>query len=164
MTQAESKQKIEGRFYPLQHSEWLTSCRELTLAERNVLYYIRTLNPEGSHTSPRATEIAKMLGLDKATVSRALTVPGQRGYIGYPPIFKNNIEQLVRDHLHTELSGLKEVNTPAGLQRTSATMRIHLFGRNGEMFIATAVTKEDKEIGRLGEIGGPIRVTLKEVG
>ena len=64
MTQAESKQKIEGRFYPLRHSEWLTSCRELMLPKRNVLYYIRTLNPEGNQTLPRATETAKMLGLD----------------------------------------------------------------------------------------------------
>jgi hypothetical protein len=34
MTQA----KIDGKFYPLQHEEWLRACRELTSAQRDVLF------------------------------------------------------------------------------------------------------------------------------
>lgn len=35
MTQNSSK--IQGKFYPLQHEEWLYACRELTQAQRDVL-------------------------------------------------------------------------------------------------------------------------------
>ncbi len=165
-----TENKIQGKFYPLQHEEWLRACRELTPAQKSVLYYIRTLDPSGENPFPEATGIAKELRLDRATVSRVLKVLGEKGYIDWQPASKDNIEQQVRDRLHTQLDGLKEVQTAAGriellteteiievkaVSEWKSAMgqvlaysgfypehrkRIHLFGRNGEMISATAVT------------------------
>ena len=168
MTQTNSK--IEGKFYPLQHEEWLRACRELTPAQKSGLYYIRTLAPSGENPFPEATEIAKELKLDRATVSRSLKILGQKGYIDWQPASKDNIEQQVRDRLHSQLGGLIEVATLTGridlltdaeiikvnhVSEWKSAMgqvlaysgfypehgkRIHLWGKKGEMVSATAVT------------------------
>lgn len=161
--------KIQGKFYPLQHEEWLKACQELTPAQKSVFYYIRTLDPSGENPFPEATEIAKALRLDRATVSRALKVLGQKGYIDWQPANKDNIEQQVRDRLHSQLGGLVEVATPAGridlltdieiieikhvadwksaMGQVPAysgfypehSKRIHLFGKKGELPTSTAI-------------------------
>lgn len=176
--------KIQGKFYPLQHEEWLRACRELTPAQKSVLYYIRTLDPSGEHPFPEATEIAKALRLDRATVSRALKVLGQKGYIDWQLTSKDNIEQQVRDRLQSQLGGLIEVATPAGridlltdteiievkhVSEWKSAMgqvlaysgfypehskRIHLFGKKGELPTSTAITI-------CSELG--ISVTFEEV-
>lgn len=162
--------KIQEKFYPLQHEEWLRACRELAPAQKSLLYYIRTLDPCGENSLPEATEIAKALKLDRATVSRALKALGQKGYISWQPSSNDNIEQQVRDRLQSQLGGLIEVATPAGridlLTKTEIIevkhfskwksalgqvlaysgfypehcKRVHLWGRKGEMVSATAVT------------------------
>lgn len=167
MTQANSK--IQGKFHPLEHEEWLRACRELTSAQIGVLYYVRTLDPCGENPSPRATEIARALRLDKATVSRAFKVLGQKGYIDWQPASKDKSEQQVRDRLQSQLGGLIEVATPAGridlLTDTEIIevkhvsewksaigqvlaysgfypehgKRIHLWGKKGEIASATAL-------------------------
>ena len=109
-----SKAKIQGKFYALQNDEWVRTCRELTPAQKSVLYYIRTLDPSGENPLPEVTKIAKELRLDRATVNRALKLLGQRGYIDWQPATKDNIEQQLRDRLHAQLGGLVEVATPAG--------------------------------------------------
>lgn len=108
-----TENKIQGKFYPLQHEEWLKACRELTPAQKSVLYYIRTLDPSGENPFPEVAKIAKALRLGRATVSRALKVLGQRQYIDWQPTSKDNVEQQVRDHLHSQLGKLVEVATPA---------------------------------------------------
>lgn len=165
-----TENKIQGKFYPLQHEEWLKACRELTPAQKSVLYYIRTLDPSGENPFPEAAKIAKALRLDRATVSRALKVLGQKRYIDWQPASKDNIEQQVRHRLQSQLGGLVEVTTPAGridlltdteiievkhVSECCSAMgqvlaysgfypehhkHIHLFGRDGEMISATAVT------------------------
>jgi DNA-binding MarR family transcriptional regulator len=107
MTQA----RIQRKFYPLQHEEWLRICKELTPSQINVLYFIRTLDPNGESLLPRVTEIAKVLKLDKATVNCALKTLGQQGYIDWQPTNKDNIEQQVRDRLQSQLGGLIEAVT-----------------------------------------------------
>ena len=82
MTQA----KIQGKFYPLQHDEWLNACRELTPAQRDVLYFVRTLNPYGDGLDISIAEIARQLSTDKrtvhrSTVSRALKELDAKGFI-----------------------------------------------------------------------------------
>ncbi len=69
--------KVQGKFYPLQHEEWLRACRELTPAQRDVLYFIRTLDPYGNGVELSAAEIARQLSaperkVHRQTVSRAL--------------------------------------------------------------------------------------------
>ena len=77
-----SKAKIQGKFYPLQNDEWVKACQELTPAQRDVLYYLRTLDPYGDRPlSLGVTEIARQLKLDKSTVSRALKALDQKGWI-----------------------------------------------------------------------------------
>lgn len=121
MTQTNSK--IQGEFHPLQQEEWLRDCRELTSAQIGVLYYVRTLDLCGENPLPRATEIARALRLDSATVSRAFKVLGQKGYIDWQPTSSGKSEQQVRvlplaapfrHRLQSQLGGLIEDATPAG--------------------------------------------------
>jgi hypothetical protein len=82
MTQA----KIQGKFYPLQHSEWLRACHELTPAQRDVLYFIRTLDPYGEGLDLSIAEIARQLStpaktVHRSTISRALKELDTKGFI-----------------------------------------------------------------------------------
>lgn len=84
MTQTNSK--IQGRFYPLQHEEWLKACRELTPAQRDVLYYIRTIDPYNQGIDINAAEVARQLSaperiVHRQTVSRALKELDAKGFI-----------------------------------------------------------------------------------
>ena len=81
-----TKTKIQGKFYPLQHDEWLRACRELTPAQRDVLYFVRTLDPYGDSLDISIAEIARQLSTDKrtvhrSTVSRALKELDANGFI-----------------------------------------------------------------------------------
>jgi len=81
-----TKTKIQGKFYPLQHDEWLRTCRELTPAQRDVLYFVRTLDPYGDGLDISIAEIARQLSTDKrtvhrSTVSRALKELDAKGFI-----------------------------------------------------------------------------------
>lgn len=73
--------KIQGKFYPLQHLEWLRACKELKPAERDILYYIRTLDPHSDGKELSVSAIASDLGRDKGTVSRALQVLLAKGFV-----------------------------------------------------------------------------------
>jgi hypothetical protein len=81
-----TKTKIQGKFYPLQHDEWLRACRELTPAQRDVLYFVRTLDPYGDGLDISIAEIARQLSTDRrtvhrSTVSRALKELDAKGFI-----------------------------------------------------------------------------------
>lgn len=84
MTQNNSR--IQGKFYPLQHEEWLRACWELTPAQKDVLYYIRTLDPYGDGVELSVSGIARKLSTEnkevhRSTVSRALKALDERGFI-----------------------------------------------------------------------------------
>ena len=84
--------KIEGKFYPLQHEEWLRACRELTPAELKCLYYIRTSDPYSNGVRLTAAAIARDLSqegqppVSRQTVSRAIKRLDQLGYIDMEPL------------------------------------------------------------------------------
>jgi hypothetical protein len=84
--------KIEGKFYPLQHQEWLRACRELTPAELKVLYYIRTADPYSNGVRLTAAAIARDLSCEgqtpvsRQTVSRAVKNLDKLGYIDMEPL------------------------------------------------------------------------------
>ncbi|MFL9458363.1 MarR family transcriptional regulator [Tolypothrix bouteillei VB521301_2] len=85
MTQ-QAYSKIQGKFYPLQHEEWLKACRELTPAQRDVLYYIRTIDPRNYGIEINSAEIARQLSslehtVHRQTVSRALKELDAKGFI-----------------------------------------------------------------------------------
>ncbi|NWF61592.1 MAG: MarR family transcriptional regulator [Fischerella sp.] len=78
--------KIQGKFYPLQHEEWLEACRELTQAQLAVLYYIRTTDPYNQGIEINCAEIARLLSkperiVHRQTVSRALKELDAKGFI-----------------------------------------------------------------------------------
>lgn len=78
-TEGRSKLPIN---YPLTHEEWLLAIKELRPRERDVLYYIRTLDPFGTKQIELGVRaIAKDIGCDASTVSRALKVLWDKGYI-----------------------------------------------------------------------------------
>lgn len=78
--------KIKGAFYPLQHEEWLRACRELTPSQRDLLYYLRTLDPYSNGIEINCAEIARQLSSDqrqvhRQTISRALKELEAKGFI-----------------------------------------------------------------------------------
>jgi DNA-binding Lrp family transcriptional regulator len=73
--------KIEDKFYPLQRNEWVNACKKLSSGARDVLYYIRTADPYSNGTELAASAIAKDLGCNRSTVSRALKELDAKGYI-----------------------------------------------------------------------------------
>jgi DNA-binding MarR family transcriptional regulator len=87
-----TQSKIEGKFYPLQHEEWLRACRELTPAELKCLYYIRTSDPYSNGVRLTAAAIARDLScegqppISRQTISRAIKRLDQLGYIEMEPL------------------------------------------------------------------------------
>ncbi|MBF2018460.1 MAG: MarR family transcriptional regulator [Rivularia sp. T60_A2020_040] len=84
MTQSSSK--IQGKFYPLQHEEFLSACHHLTPAQLMVLYFLRTLDPYGDGVEVSVSEIARRLSTEskevhRSTVSRALKALDEKGFI-----------------------------------------------------------------------------------
>jgi Fe2+ or Zn2+ uptake regulation protein len=78
--------KIQGKFYPLQHEEWLRACRELTPSQRDVLYYLRTIDPYSNGFRISAAQIARDLStperkVHRQTISRALKELDAKGFI-----------------------------------------------------------------------------------
>lgn len=81
-----TQERIQGKFYPLQHEEWLKACKELTPAQKDVLYFIRTLDPYGHGVDLSVSGIAKQLStqdkeVHRSTVSRALKALDEKGFI-----------------------------------------------------------------------------------
>lgn len=105
-------------YYPLTCSEWLDAVRRLRPAERDVLYYLRTIDPFGKGIDIGVREIAGVLGYNPGTVSKALKVLHDREYIDAAkymnPRIQNNVEQRIRDRLQRQLGGLCEITTPVG--------------------------------------------------
>ncbi|WP_375490885.1 MarR family transcriptional regulator [uncultured Nostoc sp.] len=116
MTQPNSK--IQGRFYPLKHEEWLKACRELTPAQRDVLYYIRTIDPYNQGIDINAAEVARQLSaperiVHRQTVSRALKELDAKGFIDL---------ELLQVRTKVKPKGLWCNNTPEFLEDTDGVM------------------------------------------
>lgn len=115
--------KIQGKFYPLQHKEWLRACRELKPAQLLVLYYIRTIDPNNQGIEINYASIARHLSstervVHRQTVSRALKELVNKGYLSdsylFPSIPIDDTERQIRDRLQVELGGEAEVITAVG--------------------------------------------------
>ncbi|MBE9053438.1 MarR family transcriptional regulator [Nostocales cyanobacterium LEGE 11386] len=78
--------KIDGKFYPLQNSEWVTICKSLTKSQISVLYYLRSLDPYGNGIRIKASKIAEDLGITKRAVNAAIAVLEEKGYINLEDI------------------------------------------------------------------------------
>ncbi len=81
-----SESKIESKFYALRTEEHLRACKELTPAQRDICYYLKTLDPDGDWLGLNLDDIAKPLGLSKRTVSNALKVLDRLGWIEFKKV------------------------------------------------------------------------------
>lgn len=72
---------MSSKFYPLTHDEWLKALKELSPSEKDVLYFIRTLDPYSKGTKINASAIALEIGVNRSTVSRALKTLADKDYI-----------------------------------------------------------------------------------
>ncbi|MGK7955141.1 MAG: hypothetical protein AB4063_07745 [Crocosphaera sp.] len=111
-------QKIQGTFYPLtrQLLQKLRGAKpSLTAAQWNVWAYINTIDPE-TETIPDMESILEKCKISRSTFYRAISrlqeldvVPE---WITVNSV--NQIENQVRNGLHSQLGGLTEVSTPVG--------------------------------------------------
>jgi hypothetical protein len=70
------------KFYQLEHAEFLEMRSQLTPAERDILLYLRTLDPFGDKKLDLGIrEIGRTMALNASTVSRAMKVLDAKGYI-----------------------------------------------------------------------------------
>ncbi|MBD1855500.1 MULTISPECIES: MarR family transcriptional regulator [Leptolyngbya] len=68
--------------YRLTNEEWLEVSQELKLAELRVLFHLRTLDPFGDRAlNLKVIDIAEATKLQKGTVSKALKVLSDKGFI-----------------------------------------------------------------------------------
>lgn len=73
--------KIQGKFYPLQHEEWLRACRELRSTELVVLHYLKTINPSCEKIAIPHSVIASDLKKNKSTVSQAIQALKEKNWL-----------------------------------------------------------------------------------
>jgi hypothetical protein len=78
--------KIQGKFYPLKHSEWVKACNELTKSQLGVLYYLRSLDPYNNGIKVKSSQIAEDLGICKKAVTEAIRVLEEKQYINLEDI------------------------------------------------------------------------------
>ncbi|WP_009631032.1 MarR family transcriptional regulator [Synechocystis sp. PCC 7509] len=76
-----SPNKTKVKFYALRTGEHLRACKELTPAQRDIYYYLMTLDPDGNGMDINSKEIAEQLGLSKFTVCKSLKALDQLGWI-----------------------------------------------------------------------------------
>jgi predicted DNA-binding protein YlxM (UPF0122 family) len=109
---------IQGKFYPMQHEEWIQMYTNLTKSQIGVLIYIRAIDPSGSVTDIKASEIADFLKISRNAVYEAIAVLVEKNFL--PESFKsnfvskNNIETTIRNRMKEELGGAIEVIIPVG--------------------------------------------------
>lgn len=135
--------KIQGKFYPLQHEEVIKIFTELTKSQSGVLLYIQTLDPDVSGINIKANLIASALNISRNAVYEAISVPVE------VTTTVGRIDLLTA----TEIIEIKEINEwKEALGKLLAyssffpqhNKRIHLFGRPdlSKLTIARATCKE----------------------
>jgi DNA-binding Lrp family transcriptional regulator len=71
-----------SKFYPLEHEAFKEMRSQLTPAQKDILLYLRTLDPFGDrHLDIGIRELGREMGLSHSTVSRAMEVLRDKGYI-----------------------------------------------------------------------------------
>ncbi|MDR9900489.1 MarR family transcriptional regulator [Aetokthonos hydrillicola Thurmond2011] len=109
-------EKIRGKFYPLQNSEWVECCKSLTKSQLSVLYYLRSIDPYSNGITVKSSHLAEKLGITKRAVNAAISVLVEKSYLdkSYLPDQIDSIEEQVRAALLKEVGGQTEVITAVG--------------------------------------------------
>ena len=70
------------RHYRLEHQEWSQVWKDLRPSEIRILYHLRTLDPFGDRKlNIKVRQMGRDLGMAHSTVSKALKVLDDKGYI-----------------------------------------------------------------------------------
>jgi len=77
----DSNTKVSGKFYPLQNTEWVKACKELTHTQLSVLYYLRSADPYSNGMKIRASKIADELQISRQAVYKAIDALSEKEYI-----------------------------------------------------------------------------------
>lgn len=78
----QTRQGDRNLHYRLTSEEWIRACRELKPSEKDILYYLRTLDPFGDKTLDiKVRAIARDINVNPSTVSRALKALDAKGWI-----------------------------------------------------------------------------------
>lgn len=77
----DSNKKVSGKFYPLQNTEWVKACKELTHTQLSVLYYLRSADPYSNGMKIRASRIADELQISRQAVYKAIDALSEKEYI-----------------------------------------------------------------------------------
>ncbi|MCC5609762.1 MarR family transcriptional regulator [Nostoc sp. CHAB 5834] len=77
----DSNTKVSGKFYPLQNTEWVKACKELTHTQLSVLYYLRSADPYSNGMKIRASRIADELQISRQAVYKAIDALSEKEYI-----------------------------------------------------------------------------------
>ncbi|MBD2682889.1 MULTISPECIES: HTH domain-containing protein [Nostoc] len=77
----DSNTKVTGKFYPLQNTEWVKACKELTHTQLSVLYYLRSADPYSNGMRIRASTIADELQISRQAVYKAIDALSEKAYI-----------------------------------------------------------------------------------
>jgi len=113
-----------SKFYPLGHNEWLDACKQLTPSEKDVLYYIRTLDPYSKGIKINASEIGDRLGVNRSTVSRALKTLDVKGFIDLEILMANVVIKsggVLRERNSVAATQQNDVATPQQMLRGDRT-------------------------------------------
>lgn len=126
-------------YYPLTCREWLQAVRCLKPAERDVLYYLRTMDPFGKGMDIGVREMAGLLGHSPGTVSKALKALDREGFIDLElvsvqvrvkPCGKLQPDSPTQEFYSDKECFLQETPFPTGnkvvLQETPESCRKHL--------------------------------------
>jgi DNA-binding transcriptional MocR family regulator len=109
--------KIQGKFYPLQHEEFIKLNKHLTQSELAVYLWLKTNDPFGDKLVEADTlKISEDLNISRRTVQRALVKLIEEKLISKRVRIReaNEVEKRICHHLQAQLGGLREVSTPAG--------------------------------------------------
>ena len=94
--------KSKEKHYRLTHAEWLHIIHELKESEKDLLYYLRTLDPFGDRPlNLGVREIARTLQCNPSTISRALKRLDELGYIDMEMVTVR-VKVLSKHHTDTE--------------------------------------------------------------
>lgn len=121
---------IDGKFYPLQTGEYVRACKELTPAQKDVFYYLKTIDPFGDHCLEiNVIEVAEQVGRTKFTVYKCLKVLDRLGWLELEPIFSrvrlwmrksNKCNQCEPQKLSSEIQEKQVVPTDKGGNLTAS--------------------------------------------
>ena len=114
--------RIDGKFYPLQESEWVNLIKKLNYSEIKVLYYLRSIDPFGDRFKEFHTKgVAKTLELSIRSVQRALNKLAELELIDREIATFHNIVRATRTVVESTINTASPTAPPSHSDRQLVT-------------------------------------------